>query len=109
MIKLLAIDPGTRRLGAALFADGRLVAWNLTAPSPKEPIEVRIGEIMVELEEWVVAHPDICQVACEQPVPHESHAPAPELQALVRRIRQWATGRAKLPKRQDPRLPMESV
>ena len=97
MIKLLAIDPGTRRLGVALFADGRLITCGIIVPGPKDPIEIRIADIMSALEGWVVAHPDICQVACEQPVPHESHAPAPELQALVRRIRQWATGRVKLP------------
>ena len=89
-MSLLAIDPGTHTMGVALFNGERLeTCFRLLAP--KAMIEVRIAELIAALDGMLRAHAKdhITEVACEKATALEGRAPAPELQAFIRRLRQW--------------------
>ena len=89
-MSLLAIDPGTHTMGIALFNGERLeTCFRLLAP--KAMIEVRIAELIAALDGMLRAHAKdhITEVACEKATALEGRAPAPELQAFIRRLRQW--------------------
>ena len=91
---LLALDPGTRNTGWAVFNGEDLLEWgSVTAPGNGE-IEERIPAILRGLDEVAErAGPGLAGVTAEQPTGLNARRPAPELQALVRRIRRWARGR----------------
>ena len=91
MSKFLAIDPGTYQTGVALFDGSQLVdCWAINADK-KDPVEKRIGAIIVQLEAINARHGEgLTEVVCERPMGIDSHRPAPELQVLVKRIRSWA-------------------
>ena len=89
-ISLIAIDPGTHRTGAALFRGTNLVECRLLEPDPNQPPEVRIRQIVAQLEQMAEDHPEVTELACEGTTGMEARRPAPELQTLVRRIRSWA-------------------
>jgi len=89
-MSLLAIDPGTHTMGIALFNGERLeTCFRLLAP--KAMIEVRIAELLASLDGMLRAHASnhITEVACEKATALEGRAPAPELQAFIRRLCQW--------------------
>ena len=96
----LAIDPGTHRTGVALFRGERFTEWALLSAPEGTPSYQRIG-YMVEgiaallAERW----PDASLVACEKPVGIQGARPAPELDTLIRALKSYVTGRAKLGKR----------
>ena len=90
---LMAIDPGTRRMGVALFDGLELAGSRLLLAGGRELAEVRIAQLMAQLEDLARRHPEIREVACESPGGMDARRPAPELLVLVRRIRRWAAGK----------------
>ena len=92
--QLLALDPGTRRTGWALFQGGEPVSWGCMDAPPGGEIEERIPAIIEALDQLAEqADPPVGHVAAEEPRGVSSRRPAPELQTLIRRIRRWARGR----------------
>ncbi len=91
--RLIAIDPGTHLMGIALFDGPELVACHLLTADPREPAEVRIAQLIAQLEDLAVHHPEIREAACERTAAIEGRRPAPELQTIIRRLRQWARQR----------------
>ena len=91
-ITFLAIDPGTHSTGLAVFKGQDLVAYELVKALAIYPIELRIIYILQAMDDFVHRHPEIRQVACERPF-LQDNAPAPELQAFVRRLKRWATNK----------------
>ncbi len=90
---LMAIDPGTWRMGVALFDGPELVRSRLLLAGGREPAEVRIAQLMAQMEDLARDHPEIGEVACESPGGMDARRPAPELLVLVRRLRRWAAGK----------------
>ena len=92
--QLLALDPGTRRTGWALFDGGDPVSWGCIDAPPRGEIEERIPAIILELDQLAQsADPPVAHVAAEKPRGIEGKRPAPELQTLIRRMRRWARSR----------------
>ena len=87
----LSIDPGTYRTGAALFDGPNLLDWWLVEASRRDPVELRIAQILGRVEEISALCPDLREVVCERTTAIESRRPAPELQVLARRLKSWAT------------------
>ena len=91
--RLIAIDPGTRLMGIALFDGPELVGCRLLTADQREPAEVRIAQLIVQFEDLAIHHPDVQEAACERTTAIEGRRPAPELQTMIRRLRQWARQR----------------
>lgn len=89
----LALDPGTYKTGAAVFEDERLVASRLLSAGGRQPLEVRFVVLLNALDALALEYPDIGLVVCERTTAIESRQPAPELQAYIRRLRQWSRQR----------------
>lgn len=88
----LAIDPGTHKMGLAVFRFGGLGDWMLALAQSKDPIDVRIGDLVEGLNRMLRSNPDVTEVACERPatVRTAQRMPAPELGAFFHRIQRWA-------------------
>ena len=85
-MKLLAIDPGTRIMGLALFDGPVLVGSRSLTASPNAPVETRLNWMMHELGARVVGH-RIQAIAIERPgAGNPAHRP-PTLLALCTFIR----------------------
>ena len=96
----LAIDPGTHRTGVALFRGERLTDWALLSAPDNTPSYQRIGYMVESISEYLVIHgQDANLVACEKPVGIQGARPAPELDTLIRSLKSYVTGRAKVGKR----------
>ena len=96
----LAIDPGTHKTGVALFRGESLTDWALLSAPDNTPSYQRIGYIVESIAEYLVIHgQDANLVACEKPVGIQGARPAPELDTLIRSLKSYVTGRAKVGKR----------
>ena len=87
----LAIDPGTKSTGVAVFREGQLCHYGSITADPKLPSYERIGAITELIKDYQASHaPDATAVACEKPAAaFGARRPAPELDTLIRAIRSW--------------------
>ena len=89
---LLAVDPGTRRTGLAVFDGEKLSRYGLIVAPGYMEVDQRIGYMVSQLEKAVgPVRAEIRDVVAEQPWGIDQHRPAPELQTLVARLRRWTT------------------
>ena len=89
-MKLLAIDPGTRRTGLAVFAGEKLLSWHIARGGRQDPPERRIISLLEQLDEVAAMHPEITAVACEGTTAIDGAQPAAALQMFILRLRRWA-------------------
>jgi len=85
---LLAIDPGTRELGVAIFEEGQLLVYQVVNLKRRRPVSALLRTTQRLLERWVELY-RINQIVLEF-VPPLRPAPLRLLVAQVRMIRRWA-------------------
>ena len=96
----LSIDPGTHKTGVALFRGERLTDWGLLSAPEGTPSYQRIGYMVEAIATVLTGYGrDATLVACERPVGIQGARPAPELDTLIRSLKSYVTGRAKLGQR----------
>lgn len=86
---LLAIDPGTYRTGLALFTGQKLDTCMVLEADSSAPVEERIAWLVAKVESIHKSHPALRMFACEFSSGLGQYRPAPELEVLVRRMRQY--------------------
>ena len=88
----IALDPGTRFTGVAVFEKRKLSRYGLIEPPKNLEIEERIAYIVEQLDKAVEPFKwGIQQVVIEKGAGMEKYRPAPQLQTLIIRLRRWAT------------------
>ena len=91
----IAIDPGTKWTGIALFDNGKPVHWALLSAPAARPAYERINIIMQAILEYHAQHAQrAAAIAAEKTTAMERRRPSPELATLLRSIRSWTTGKA---------------
>ena len=84
----------------ALFRGERLTDWALLSAPDNTPSYQRIGCMVEGIAAFLTGNGrDVTLVACEKPVGIQGARPAPELDTLIRSLKSFVTGRAKLGQR----------
>lgn len=86
----LSIDPGTHAMGVVLWQGERPGRWSHWQWPQNTPVEDRLAGAIKAMNGLLMEHPVISAIACEWPAAAQPYRQSPELQTLVRRLRQWA-------------------
>lgn len=89
-MRFIAIDPGSRNIGYAVFEDDRLITYG-AVNFEKVSYERRPARIIDCLDEVLRAHP-VTEIAIEQAVKFQGKK-IPELEVACVSIRKWAKAR----------------